>query len=286
MIALLHEQFIQNAFFAGTLIAIITGVLGYFVVLRAQAFSAESLTDIGFAGATGAVLVGVSSLVGMLIFTLLAAFGMGALGRRIKGRDIEVGMILSFALGLGVLFLRIYSSSATETVGVLFGSILSVTQADVILSLVLGIGVLISLIIIFRPLLFASIDPEVAEGRGVPVQLISIIFMLLLAVTVAEAIQVVGILLVFALIIAPAASAQHLARKPLSAIILSVIFALLFTWGGLMLSLLGRFPVSFYIATISTATYFISIGISHLTVNPHEHEENNYREEEGFGLQE
>ena len=241
MIELFHEQFIQNAFLAGTLIAIITGVLGYFVVLRAQAFSAESLTDIGFAGATGAVLVGISSLVGMLIFTLLAAFGMGALGRRIKGRDIEVGMILSFALGLGVLFLRIYSSSATETVGVLFGSILSVTSADVILSLVLGIGVLISLIFIFRPLLFVSIDPEVAQGRGVPVQLLSIIFMLLLAVTVAEAIQVVGVLLVFALIIAPAASAQHLTKKPLSAIGLSVIFALLFTWGGLTLSILGRF---------------------------------------------
>lgn len=285
MIALFQEQFVQNAFLAGTLIAVVTGVLGYFVVLRAQAFPAESLTDIGFAGATGAVLVGISSLVGMLIFTLLAAFGMGALGRRIKGRDIEVGMILSFALGLGVLFLRIYSNSATETVGVLFGSILSVTPADVMLSLALGILVLASLICIFRPLLFASIDPDVAEGRGVPVQLVSIIFMLLLAVTVAEAIQVVGILLVFALIIAPAASAQHLAKKPLSAIILSVIFALLFTWGGLTLSLLGRFPVSFYIATISTATYFISIGVSHLTIHPHEHEEVDYRDDE-FALQE
>ncbi|MGA2911693.1 MAG: metal ABC transporter permease [Candidatus Levyibacteriota bacterium] len=279
MLELFHEQFVQNAFLAGTLIAIITGVLGYFVVLRAQAFSAESLTDIGFAGATGAVLVGISSLVGMLIFTLLAAFGMGALGKRIKGRDIEVGMILAFALGLGVLFLRIYSSSATETVGVLFGSILSVTPTDVILSLVLGIAVLISLAFIFRPLLFASIDPEVAEARGVPVQLISIVFMLLLAVTVAEAIQVVGILLVFALIIAPAASAQHLTRKPSSAISLSVIFALLFTWGGLILSLLGRFPVSFYIATLSTITYFISIGVSHLIVHPHGLEDIDYREE-------
>lgn len=285
MIELFHEQFIQNAFLAGTLVAIITGVLGYFVVLRAQAFSAESLTDIGFAGATGAVLVGISSLVGMLIFTLLAAVGMGALGRRIKGRDIEVGMILSLALGLGVLFLRVYSSSATETVGVLFGSILSVTSADVILSLVLGVGVLISLIFIFRPLLFVSIDPEVAQGRGVPVQLLSIIFMLLLAVTVAEAIQVVGVLLVFALIIAPAASAQHLTKKPLSAIGLSVVFALLFTWGGLTLSLLGRFPVSFYIATISTATYFISIGLSHLIVHPHNTEDKEYLEE-GANLQE
>jgi zinc/manganese transport system permease protein len=279
MLELFHEQFVQNAFLAGTLIAIITGVLGYFVVLRAQAFSAESLTDIGFAGATGAVLVGISSLVGMLIFTLLAAFGMGALGKRIKGRDIEVGMILAFALGLGVLFLRIYSSSATETVGVLFGSILSVTPTDVILSLVLGMAVLISLAFIFRPLLFASIDPEVAEARGVPVQLLSIVFMLLLAVTVAEAIQVVGILLVFALIIAPAASAQHLTKKPSSAISLSVIFALLFTWGGLILSLLGRFPVSFYIATLSTITYFISIGVSHLIVHPHGLEDIDYREE-------
>jgi zinc/manganese transport system permease protein len=280
MIELFHEQFVQNAFLAGTLIAIVTGVLGYFVVLRAQAFSAESLTDIGFAGATGAVLVGISSLAGMLIFTLLAAFGMGALGKRIKGRDIEVGMILAFALGLGVLFLHIYSSSATETVGVLFGSILSVTPTDVILSLVLGMVVLIALAFIFRPLLFASIDPDVAEAKGVPVQLISIVFMLLLAITVAEAIQVVGILLVFALIIAPAASAQHLTKKPSSAIALSVVFALLFTWGGLFLSLLGRFPVSFYIATISTITYFISISLSHLTVHPHGIEDNDLDKEE------
>lgn len=285
MIELFQEQFVQNAFLAGTLIAVVTGVLGYFVVLRAQAFSAESLTDIGFAGATGAVLVGVSSLVGMIIFTLLAALGMGALGRRIKGRDIEVGMILSFALGLGVLFLRIYTNSATETIGVLFGSILSVTSADVILSLVLSIIVLLLLLFLFRPLLFASIDPEVAEGRGVPVQQLSIIFMLLLAITVAEAIQVVGILLVFALIIAPAASAQHLTKNPLSAIGLSVIFALVFTWGGLILSLLGSFPVSFYIATLSTVTYFISIGISHLLVHPHRFEEVDYLDN-GLDLQE
>ena len=268
MIALFNQQFIQNAFIAGTIVAIVTSIVGYFVVLRAQSFSAESLTDIGFAGATGAALLGISSLIGMVAFTIVAAFGMGALGKRIKGRDVEVGMILSFALGLGVLFLKLYTASATEAVGVLFGSILSVTSFDVVLSLGFGIGILLVLLLIFRPLLFVSIDPEVAEARGVSVQLFSILFILILAITVAEAIQVVGVLLVFALLIAPGASAQHLTRRPASAILLSIILGLFFTWGGLLLATVSRFPVSFYIATLSGLTYFIAINLGHLT-QPH-----------------
>ena len=272
MITLFHQQFIQNAFLAGTIVAIVTSIVGYFVVLRAQAFSAESLTDIGFAGATGAALLGISSLIGMVAFTLIAAFGMGALGKRIKGRDVEVGMILSFALGLGVLFLKLYTASASEAVGVLFGSILSVTRFDVILSLGFGIGILVALVLIFRPLLFVSIDPEVAEARGINVQLFSVLFILILAVTVAEAIQVVGVLLVFALLIAPGASAQHLTRRPATAILLSIILGLIFTWGGLLLATISRFPVSFYIATLSGLTYFSSINLGHLT-QPHRAEE-------------
>ncbi len=279
MLILFHQQFIQNAFIAGTITAVVTGIIGYFVVIRSQAFAAESLTDIGFAGATGAALFGISGFIGMMVFTLLAALGMGALGKRIRGRDIETGMILSFALGLGVLFLRIYTSSATETAGVLFGSILSVTNTDVLLSLIIGLGTLLSLALLFRPLLFSSIDPEVAEARGVRVQTIAIFFMVLLAVTVAQAIQVVGILLVFALIIAPAASAQHLTKTPLRAIGLSVLFALFFTWGGLILAFSSRFPVSFYIATIAAGTYFFSLKISHMR-HPHRREEQLHSEKE------
>src|ERR1700735_1475683 len=217
MFLLLSQPFVQNAFIAGTLIAVVAAIVGYFVVLRAQAFAAHALSHVGFAGATLAALLGISALLGMASFTAVAALGMGALGKRIRGRDVEIGMILSLALGLGVLFLRLYTNSSSEAVGVLFGSILSVTQENIILTIILGIASLIILAAIFRPLLFASIDPEVAEARGVPVKALSIIFMFLLAITVAESIQVVGVLLVFALIVAPAAAAQHLTRKPFSA---------------------------------------------------------------------
>ena len=265
---LLQQSFIQNAFIAGTLIAIVSAIIGYFVVLRAQAFAAHALSHVGFAGATLAELIGVSGMLGMSGFTVAAALGMGALGKRIHGRDVEIGMILSFALGLGVLFLRLYTNSASETVSVLFGSILSVTHADIVYTIILGIGTLVVLAVIFRPLLFSSIDPEVAEARGVPTKALSIIFMLLLAITVAEAIQAVGVLLVFALIVAPAAAAQHLTRKPFSAIAISIALGLAFTWGGLFLALATSWPVSFYIAALAAVTYFIAIRIAHL-IHPH-----------------
>jgi zinc/manganese transport system permease protein len=265
---LLHQQFVQNAFIAGTLIAVLAAIIGYFVVLRAQAFTAHALSHVGFAGATLAAVLGMSSLLGMSSFTVVAALGMGALGKRIRGRDVEIGMILSFALGLGVLFLRLYTGSASEAVGVLFGSILSVTASNIMWTLMLGSATLIALGIVFRPLLFSSIDPEVAEARGVPTKTLSILFMLLLAITVAEAIQVVGVLLVFAMIVAPAAAAQHITRKPLSAILVSVIFGVLFTWSGIVLALITSYPVSFYIAVLAAIAYFIAISISH-TMHPH-----------------
>jgi zinc/manganese transport system permease protein len=268
MIELFHQQFVQNAFWAGTMIAVLAAIIGYFVVLRAQAFAAHALSHIGFAGATGAALIGASSLVGMFVFTMLAACGMGALEKRIQGRDVEIGMVLSFVLGLGVLFLRLYTNSASEAVGVLFGSILSVSATDVFLTFVFGVVTLAVLAAIFRPLLFASIDPEVALARGVPVKFLSIIFMLLLAVTVAEAVQVVGVLLVFALLVAPAAAAQHITRKPFSAVAVSIVLGLLFTWGGLFLALVTNLPVSFYIATLSALTYFTTVNLSH-TFKPH-----------------
>jgi len=268
MIELFQQPFVQNAFLAGTVIAVVAAIVGYFVVLRAQAFAAHALSHIGFAGATGAALLGVSSLVGMFIFTFLAALGIGALEKKIQGRDTEIGMILSFVLGLGVLFLRLYTNSASEAVGVLFGSILSVSAQDVVLILIVGIGALMSLGLVFRPLLFASIDPEVAEARGIPVKFLSLFFMVVLAVTVTEAIQVVGVLLVFALLVAPAASAQHITKKPFSTVLLSIVFGLVFTWSGLFLAFITRFPVSFYIATFSAMNYFVVVYFSHLAA-PH-----------------
>lgn len=268
MISLLHYQFVDYAFFAGTIIAITSAIIGYFVVLRSQTFAAHALSHIGFAGATGAALVGLSSLTGTFLFTILAALGMGALGKRIQGRDVEIGMILSFALGLGVLFLKLYTTNANEAVGILFGSILSVTTFDLWLSIVTGIATLALLIIIFRPLLFASVDPEVATARGVPVELLSVAFMVLLAATVTEAILIVGVLLVFALVVAPAAIAQHASKRPIITILISIVLGLLFTWGGLILALVLHGPVSFFIAGLASISYLLVVPLIH-KISPH-----------------
>ncbi|MDA8090422.1 MAG: metal ABC transporter permease [Nitrospiraceae bacterium] len=268
MTALLRQPFVENAFIAGTLIAVASAVVGYFVVLRGQAFAAHALSHIGFAGATLAVLIGTSPLLGISWFTVAAALAMGAFGKRIRGRDVEIGIVLAFALGLGVLFLKLYTRSASETASILFGSIFSVTRANIIGTIIMGCASLLLLAAIFRPLLFSSIDPEAAETRGVPIKPLSVLFMFLLAITVAEAIQVVGILLVFALIVAPASIAQHITRKPFSAIALAVALGIAFVWCGLLLSLATSLPVSFYIAALAAVSYFIAVGLSHI-VRPH-----------------
>lgn len=265
MSGLWQLDIVQSAYLAGTIVAIVAAVVGYFVVLRAQAFASHALSHIGFAGATGAAVLGFSSLLGMLAFTLLAALGMGALGQRVRGRDVEIGMLLSFALGLGVLFLSLYTQYASETVNVLFGSILSVSPGDVLIMLFCGIGILLLVALIFRPLLFASVDPEVAQARGVPVGLLSIAFMLLLAITISEAAQIVGVLLVFALLIAPAASAERLTRRPLTAMIISVTLSLAITWGGLRLAFISRWPASFYIAALAALCYLLAVLVERRT---------------------
>ncbi len=238
------------------------GLVGYFVVLRAQAFAGEALTDIGFAGATGAVLLGMSSFPGMLVLTLLSALGIGALGKRIRGRDVEIGMVLSFALGLGVLFLSLYTQSsarhASSGTGILFGSILTVSTSDIFIAMGVGLCVVLVLALLFRPLLFASIDPEVAQARGVPVRLLSMVFLILVGVTTAESVLAVGVLLVSALLIAPAATAINLAHRPHVALLLAGLLGLGCTWGGLLLALLTPYPVSFYITTLSTGAFFAS----------------------------
>ncbi len=278
MLELLQHEIVQNAFLAGTIVAIVTAVMGYFVVLRAQAFAGEALSDIGFAGATGAAVLGFSSLLGMFFLTVLAGIGMGALGDRIRGRDVEIGMVLSFALGLGVLFLTIYSqfgSNATEGVGVLFGSILSVTRSDVLITLGSGIATLLLLAFLFRPLLFATIDPEVALARGVPVRLLSIVFLMLLGITTAETVLVVGVLLVLALLIAPAASAVNVTHRPLASISLSVVLGLIIMWGGLILAFVGtgrQLPVGFYITALAALSYFVSLGVKRVRT-PRRHRE-------------
>lgn len=270
---LFQYELVQNAYIIGSIVAIIAAVMGYFVVLRSQSFAGEAFSDIGLAGAAGAALLGVGSLLGMFVLTMLAALGMGALGERLRGRDVEIGMVLSFALGLGVLFLTIYSQSganAAAGVHVLFGSILSVTRGDVWITLSSGIVTFLVLSVIFRPLLFASIDPEVAQTRGVSVRLLSILFLILLAITTAEAVLVVGALLVLALLIAPATTALRLTKRPFTSLALSIALGLFITWGGLTLAFVGpgrHWPVGFFISALAALCYFASLPFRRLSVS-------------------
>lgn len=250
-------SFMRNALIAGAATSIIAGIIGYFVNLRKLAFGAHALSHAGFAGAAGAVLVGLNPLLGLLMFTLGGGLAMGFLGKKAFNRDVQVGTVLAFMLGLGVLFISLYKGYATEAYSLLFGEILGVTHADVIASLVAGGVVLLAIMICFRPLLFSSIDEEVAEAKGVNNLFYSIFFMILLAVTVSISVMVVGVLLIFALLVTPAAIAGKLTRKPPQAMIISAAVSLSATVLGLLLGFYISLPVSFFIISIVFIEYIL-----------------------------
>lgn len=247
--------FMRNAFAAGTIVAIVAGVVGYFVVLRGLSFAGHALSHIGFAGATGAVVLGVNPILGLVAFTVGSALGMGSLGKRLHGRDVAIGIVLAWTLGLGVLFLSLYTGYATEAYALLFGEILGISAQDVLITLVAGVVTLLAVAICYRPLLFASLDEDVAEARGVPVRLLSIAFMVILALAVSEAVQVVGVLLIFALLVTPAAIAERLTARPPVAVLISVGLGVLFTWAGLTVAFYSPYPVSFFITSFAFGTY-------------------------------
>ena len=248
-------SFMQHAFEAGTVVAILGGIVGYFVVLRRSSFAAHALSHIGFSGAAAAVLIGVDPVYGLLLFTSVGGLGIAALGRRAANRDAEIGIVLAFMLGLGVLFLSLYTGYATEAYSILFGEILGISFSNVLLTLVAGVIILVLISLVYRPLLFASLDEDVAEAKGMPVVLLGIIFMLLVAVATSFAVQVVGVLLIFSLMVTPAATAQRLAKRPGRVIIISVVIALIATWLGLFIAFFEPYPVSFFITTIAFVFY-------------------------------
>jgi zinc/manganese transport system permease protein len=252
---MLQYQFMQHAFEAGTIVAILAGIVGYFVVLRRSSFAAHALSHIGFSGAAAAVLIGVNPVYGLLLFTSVGGLGIAALGRRAANRDAEIGIVLAFMLGLGVLFLSLYTGYATEAYSILFGEILGVSFSNVLLTFVAGVIVLVLISLVYRPLLFASLDEDVAEAKGMPVVLLGIVFMLLVAVATSFAVQVVGVLLIFSLMVTPAATAQLLAKRPGRVIIISVVIALIATWLGLFIAFFEPYPVSFFITTIVFVFY-------------------------------
>jgi zinc/manganese transport system permease protein len=255
--AMLQFDFMVHAFQAGTVVAIVAGVIGYFVVVRGTSFAAHALSHIGFAGATGAVALGVSPVLGLLAFTLGSGVTIGALGSRIRGRDVQIGIVLAWTLGLGVLFISLYTGYATEAYSLLFGEILGISDRDVQIVLVAAVPTLLLLAVLYRPLLFSSVDENLAAARGVPVGVVSIAFMAVLALAVTEAVQVVGVLLIFALIVTPAAIAVRWSQRPATAIAISAGLALLFTWAGLTVAFYSPHPVSFFITSMAFGTYVV-----------------------------
>jgi zinc/manganese transport system permease protein len=255
---LFHYAFMQHAYEAGTIVALSAGVIGYFVVLRGLSFAAHALSHIGFAGATGAALLGFGPLAGLLVFTISAGAVMGALGQRLRGRDVTIGLVMAWSLGLGLLFTALYQGPVQLAIGILFGQIFGITSQDVGVTLIAGVATVSLVVAVYRPLLFATVDGEVAEAKGVPVRGLAITFMVILAVAVSMAVQVVGVLLIFALIVAPAAIAERFTTRPSRGVLLSAALAVLFTWSGLTVAYYLPYPVGFFITTIAFWSYILA----------------------------
>lgn len=255
-------DFMRHALVAATIVAIVSGFVGYFLVLRGQSFAGHALGHVGFTGATGAVLLRVAPIWGLVAMTVSAGLGMGALGVRLTQRDVAVGIILALALGLGLLFLHFYTAYATQATALLFGNVLAVDLPTVWTLLVLGLVTLVSLALIARPLLFASLQPELAEARGISLRRYSMLFLALVGLTTAECVPIVGVLLVFALMVGPAAAAQQLVTGVLPGLMLAAGLAVLEAWTGITLAFYTDWPSSFWI-TVLAAVLYLGATLSH-----------------------
>jgi zinc/manganese transport system permease protein len=252
---LLGQHFVHTALLAGGVAAIVSGAIGTFVVMRGASFAVHAISELGFTGAAGALVVGLNPVSGMIGGSLAVGLVLGVLSLRGRERDSAIGAVLAFGLGVGVLFLSLYRGYATEATNLLFGSIVGVSDRQLLELAVVTAIVLSALSVLYRPLLFSSVDPEVAEARGVPLRALSVSIFLLLALATAEAIQVVGVLLVLTLVITPAAAAQRLTIRPAFALVLSIAIALVSTEAGILLSLAKAWPTSFFITAISFCFY-------------------------------
>jgi zinc/manganese transport system permease protein len=256
---MLDYEFMRNAFAASGIVAVVAGAVGYFLVLRGQTFAGHALAHVGFTGATGAVLVGVAPLWGLVAMTVAAGIGMGAIGERgLAQRDVAIGLVLALSLGFGLLFLHFYTAYASQVTTLLFGNVLAVDRGTVWLLAALGGLSLLLLAVISRPLLFASLQPELAEAKGVSLPLYSVLFLAIVALTTAECAQIVGVLLVFALMVGPAASAQRLTGAVAAGVLLSAALALAEAWLGITAAYYTDWPSSFWITALSAAVYLLA----------------------------
>ena len=253
---MLSYDFMVRAFLAGGMVAVVAGSVGYFLVLRAQTFAGHALAHIAFAGATGAAFVGLAPIYGVITLTVGAGAAMGLLGDKLSGRDVTIGIVLAVSLGFGILFLSLTTTNAIQATSLLFGSVLAVSPSMLATLAVLGVVTLAALAFISRPLVFSTLQPELAEAKGVPIRIVGTLFLALAALAVAQSIQIVGVLLVFTLMVGPPAAAQLLTNRLASGVALAATLALAQAWLGITLAFYTDWPTSFWIALLSAAVYF------------------------------
>ncbi|MBB2992058.1 zinc/manganese transport system permease protein [Mycolicibacterium iranicum] len=254
---ILGSSFMRNAWIGGTIVALAAGLMGYFIVVRHSAFAAHALAHIGLPGATGAVLIGLPAAVGLGVFCIGGALVIGALGKRAADREVATGTVLAFATGLGLFFNSLATRNSSTLTNVLFGNLLAITSQQLLSFFALLVLTAASVAFIYRPLLFTSVNSKVAEAKGVPVRALSIGFMVLLGLTVTMAVQAVGTLLLFALVVTPAATALMLTARPVVAMVVSAVIGLGSVWAGLALSAMFNLPPSFVIVTIACAVWLL-----------------------------
>jgi zinc/manganese transport system permease protein len=257
---LFEFHFMVNAFRAGTIAAITAGAMGWFMVLRRQTFAGHTLAVTALPGAAGAIWLGLNATVGYFAATTASALVIASAPRSVGAQTHSqetavIGTVQAFALACGVLFVSLYGGFLNSLTDLLFGTFLGITDAQVLVLLIVAGGVLATLGLIGRPLLFASIDPDVAAARGVPVRALSVIFLLLLGGAVAEATQITGVLLVFALLVMPAAAAQQITARPALSLGLTIALAIGVTWVGLGVAYFSPYPIGFFISTIAFTVY-------------------------------
>jgi zinc/manganese transport system permease protein len=255
----LQQPFAQHALVAGTLVAVISGVIGPFVITRGMAFAVHGTAELSFTGAAAGLLVADDPVSGALIGSLVVATAFGTLGVRERERDSAIGVVLAFGLGAGVFLLSRYHGFASAATSILFGQIFGIDNRQLVILSAVAVAVLVVTAVLYRPLLFASVDPDVAAARGVNTRLLGLVFLYVLALTVTEAAQIVGTLLVLSLAITPAAAAQRLSARPAVVTGLSIAFALVACDGGLLASLrLGDVKASVLVTTFSFAIYVVA----------------------------
>lgn len=268
--AMLGHDFIRHALLAGTFVALSAGLVGYFVVVRNQVFAAESLGHFAFTGALAALALGLDPRAGLFAVVLAGALALGSLGGRPGSREVVVGTAFAWVLGLGVLCLSIYTTSRSSAngaagVSILFGSIYGLTSAQATLAALIGAACVAVVLVVARPLLFASIDPDVAAARGLPVRTLGLVFLAVLGVAVSEAVQAVGALLLVSLLVTPAAIAHRLVARPFAALAISALLSVIFVWVGLTLSYaIQRLPPSVAIVSFAFAAYVVAMVASGL----------------------